>query len=292
MEYSTYDIMNRMWNYFVPKESQWYCWKLDGASLWMRKNGEEWRFAASSIPFKQIQNDSEGPLSIDAPKDLPIALAVAAGKKVALRPHPSTAPYLVSARNEVKIYPATEAQFDIALPPIFHIELEDGSSLFECFPFVTPYTWFGDKTSGDLCLSLPIELDPQCKNEQGYFKEIGLNTNISLDPIMQESLRRAAQYLSCRSLIHCKIVVKNKSKEPLDVKRLVIFTSLMNVYLKQDNLISDTVIITATADGSLQTNIDDSAYKNLTKIHIAPKTGLNELLVMKGVSFLRSIAGL
>jgi len=52
------------------------------------------------------------------------------------------------------------------------------------------------------------------------------------------------------------------------------------------------VIITATADGSLQTNIDDSAYKNLTKIHIAPKTGLNELLVMKGVSFLRSIAGL
>ncbi len=276
----------------MPKESQWYRWKLDGASIWMRKNGEEWRFAASSIPFKQIQSDSEGPLPVDAPDDLPIALTVSPGKKAALRPHPSTAPYLVSARNEVKIYPGTEAQFDIALPPTFRIELEDGSPLFESLPFVTPYTWFGDKTSGDLCLSLPIELDPHCKNERGYFKEMGPNTDISLDPIMQESLRRAAQYLSCRSLIHCKIIVKNKSKEPLDVKRLVIFTSLMNVYQEQDNLVSDTVIITATADGSLQTNIDDSAYKNLPKIHTAPKTGLNELLVMKGVSFLRSITGL
>jgi len=292
MEYSTYDIMDRMWNFFVPKESQWYCWKLDGASLWMRKNGEEWRFAASSIPFKQIQNDSAGPLFVDAPSELSIAFAVAPGKKAALRPHPSTAPYLVSARNDVKIYPGTEAQFDIALPPIFRIELENGSSLFESLPFITPYTWFGDKVSGDLCLSLPIELDPQCKNEQGYFERIDSNNPISLDPIIQESLQRAAQYLSCRSLIHCKIVVKNRSKEPLNVKRLAIFTSLMNVYQKQDNLVSDTVIITAAADDSLQTNIDDSAYKNLPKIHAAPKTGLNELLVMKGVSFLRSIAGL
>jgi hypothetical protein len=66
----------------------------------------------------------------------------------------------------------------------------------------------------------------------------------------------------------------------------------MNIYEKAGTLVSDTVIITGTSDGSLQTNIDDTGFKNLHKIHTASKTGLNEVLIMRGVSFLRNIAGL
>lgn len=279
---STYGMMYRMWNYFEPTEAQWYRWALDGASLWMRKNGEEWRFALENVPFKRIESNAHGPEATNPPEFATISLAVARGKKVALRPHPSPMPYLVSARNEVKIHAGTEAWFTIALPPLLRVELESGTILYEVSPFTTTTTWFGDKTSGNLCLSLPIELDPECRNENGELA----------DPNTLESLQRAALYLACRSLIRCRIAVKNRSKDVLDVKRLAIFTNLMNVYEKGDSLVSDTVVITATADGSLQTNIDDAGVSHLKKVHSAPKTGLNEVLIMKGVSFLRSIAGI
>lgn len=271
-----------MWNFFEPAEAQWYRWTLDGASLWMRKSGEEWRFALENLPFKRLESDAHGPDKVDPPESPAVSLAVARGKKVALRPHPSAMPYLVSARNEVKIHPGTEARFTIALPPLLHVELESGTVLYEGLPFTTTTTWFGDKTSGNLCLSLPIELDPECKNE----------SDETADAAVQESLQRAAHYLACRSLIRCRIAVKNQSKEALDVKRLAIFTNLMNVYESDGALVSDTVVITATGDGSLQTNIDDTGTKHMARLHSAPKTGLNEVLIMKGVSFLRSIAGL
>ena len=289
-------MMYRMWNFFEPEELSWYRWKLDGAALWMRKNGQEWRFTLETVPFKHLISDSSAAEPVEPPRDIPIALAVAEGKKVALRAHPSPMPYLVSARNEVKIHPGAEARFTIALPPVLRVELESGYVLYEGSPFTTTYTWFGDKMSGNLCLSLPIELDPECKNEQNVFNNVpegeGTNAIPSVSPPMQQSFQRAAQYLACKTLIQCKIVVKNKSKEPLDVKRLAIFTDLMNVYEKAGTLVSDTVVITGNADGALQTNIDDTGYRNLHKLHSAAKAGLNEVLIMKGVSFLRNIAGI
>ncbi len=287
-------MMYRMWNFFEPNDSQWYRWKLDGASLWMYRNGEEWRIALNTLPFKHLQSDAGGPEPADPPEDIPVSLAVSGGKKAALRPHPSSIPYLVSARNDVTIHPGTEAWFTIALPPVLRVELESGYALFEGSPFTTTSTWFGDKMSGNLCLSLPIELDPECRNEQSGADSAGHATSLapSVSLGMRESLERAAQYLACRSLIHCRIVVRNKSKEPLDVKRLAIFTDLMNVYEKEGILVSDTVVITGTSDGSLQTNIDDIGSKGLHKIHTAAKTGINEVLIRRGVSFLRNIAGL
>jgi hypothetical protein len=87
-------------------------------------------------------------------------------------------------------------------------------------------------------------------------------------------------------------VVRNKSKEAIDLKRLAIFTDLINLYEKNDTLVSDTIVIVGTMDGSLQNNIDDTAFKGLSKIHAAAKTGLSEILVRRGVSFLRNITGI
>jgi len=66
----------------------------------------------------------------------------------------------------------------------------------------------------------------------------------------------------------------------------------MNLYEHEGTIVSDTVVITGTADGSLQTNIDETVSKGLRRIHRAAKAGLNELLIRRGVGFLRSIAGL
>jgi hypothetical protein len=273
-----------MWNYFEPEENGWYAWSLDGASLWVRRNGEQWRFGMETIPFKRVENDAHGPDPVESPKLGSIAIAVAAGKKVGLRPHPNPLPYVVSAKNDVRILPGAEAWFTIALPPVLRFELESGTILFEASPFVTPTTWFGDKMSGSLCLSLPIELEPETS-------ETKLDIAKS-DDSLQKSQARAAQYLSCHSLIHCRIVVRNKSKDALDVKRLAIFTNLMNIYRIDETLISDTVVITAGTDGSLKTNMNSAGYENLEKLHVASKSSINEVLIMRGVSFLRNIAGI
>ncbi|HNX73374.1 MAG TPA: hypothetical protein PK759_04780 [Spirochaetales bacterium] len=273
-----------MWNYFEPEERTWYSWSLDGAHLWMRKNGEEWRFKLESIPFKRIINDAHGPDNADPPGPDSVSIAVAAGKKVGLCPHPSSIPYIVSARNDVSILPGAEAWFTIALPPVLRFQLESGTILFEASPFVTPTTWFGDKISGSLCLSLPIELEPETS-------ETKLDIAKS-DSSLPKSQPRSALYLSCHSLIQCRIVVRNKSKEALDVKRLAIFTNLMNIYKVDETLISDTVVITAGTDGSLKTNMNNAGYENLEKIHVASKSAINEVLIMRGVSFLRNIAGI
>jgi hypothetical protein len=270
-----------MWNYFEPDERQWYGWALDGASAWMRKTGEEWKLSIVPIPIKSIDPDSSGPRVLDPPEDLVVSYAVSPGRKIGLRPRLSEKPYLVSARNEVKILPGAEAWFTIALPPVMRFELEGGQILFEGSPFTLSNTWFGDKTAGSLCLSMPIELDPSCKGERSLDQEA---CDCEANP--------PSKYLSCKSLIQCRVVVRNKSKEAIDLKRLAIFTDLINLYEKNDTLVSDTIVIVGTMDGSLQNNIDDTAFKGLSKIHAAAKTGLSEILVRRGVSFLRNITGI
>jgi len=270
-----------MWNYFEPENLRWYRWNLDGATAWLRKNGEEWRLAVEPVAFKQIHQESGGPEESEEPDSLIPSYIVASGRKVALRPRLSSRPYLVSARNNVRLLPGAAAWFSIALPPRLRFELENGQVLLDSEPFTVSNTWFGDKTAGDLCLSLPIELDPECKGEN----EAGTS---ACDTANQAT----SKYLGCRSLVLCNLVVKNRSKEAIDLKRLAIFTDLLNLYEKEDRLVTDTVVVVGTADGSLQTNIDDSEYRKLRKIHAAEKSGLSEVLVRHGVSFLRSITGI
>ncbi len=268
-----------MWDYFEPEELRWYRWKLDGAAAWLRKNGEEWRLAVSPIPFKQIKPNTAGPEVAKAPDTLQVSFAVGPGRRVALRPRLSDMPYLVSARNDVRILPGAEAWFTIALPPVMRFELDSGQVLFEASPFTAGLTWFGDKTAGNLCLSLPLELDPECQNETGYASVDG-------------SLPGAHRYLSCRSLLQCRMVVRNRSKEAIDLKRMAIYTNLINLYLKDGMVVTDTVVVVGTSDGSLQTSVDDRAYRGLPRLWAAPHTGLSEVLVRRGVSFLKAIAGL
>lgn len=277
-----------MWNYFEPKDMRWYCWRLDGASVWLRKNGEEWKFALAPVSFKQLLPGSSGPTEDELPEDLPVSFAVSAGKKIGLRPSLSEIPYLVSARNEVKILPGSEAWFAIALPPLLKFELEGGIVLHQVSPFTVSNTWFGDKTAGNLCLSLPIELDPYCNGEQSFDRELSAAGTSAGDAFPEAS----SKYLRCRSLIQSKLVVRNRSKEAVDVSRMAVFTDLMNLYVKGPSLVSDTVVITATADGSLQNSIDEKPFRALAKIHEAKKTGLSEVFIRRGVSFLRSITGL
>lgn len=144
-----------MWNYFSPEDLQWYSWELDGARAWLRKNGEEWRLALEGIDFRAIQPGARGPIPAAPSPALPIFFGVGKGTKIALKPQLAHRPYVIAVRNDVRLLPGAEAQFDIALPPLLRFELEGGKVLLEAEPFTVPNTWFGDKTSGNLCHSLP-----------------------------------------------------------------------------------------------------------------------------------------
>ncbi|WP_304225055.1 hypothetical protein [Gracilinema caldarium] len=271
-----------MWDYFAPQEITWYEWRLDGGRAFLRKNGEEWRLAFLSGSFLDLNPDAGGPEPVEHPGQSPVSFAVSRGEKVALRPYYANRPYLITVRNEIKLLPGAEARFSVALPPLLRFELEDGTVLAEKQHFNLSPTWFGDKTSGDLCLSLPLMLDPQCKGEVPTKEGSDGNTGIDI--------KSAAS--ACKSLIHCDIIVRNVSKNELDLKRFAIYTDLMNIYEQDGFLTGDTVLIDTTADGGLRMSVDSGAHRNRKKVHTGNRSGLSELLVRRGMNFLKSITGM
>jgi hypothetical protein len=124
-------------------------------------------------------------------------------------------------------------------------------------------------------------LDPQCKGEIKTEEETDGNTGV-------DTLSRTAE---CKSLIHCDLVVRNSTKNELDLKRLAIFTDLMNIYEEDGLLHGDTVLIDTINDGGLRMSVDESSLRNRKKIHTRSKSGISEVLVRRGIDFLKAITG-
>ncbi|GAB1482378.1 hypothetical protein MASR2M78_11930 [Treponema sp.] len=264
-----------MWDYFKPEESKWYRWNLDGAEIYLRKNGDEWRTLCVPARFQDLKGDSSGPLLGDIPEGATVSFAVANGTLVALKPVFGELPYLITARNDVRIMSGEEACFDVVFPVSVRIELGNGENLGEFMPFSLSNTWFGDKTSGSLCWSIPTALDPRCKGE------------------IEQPLESPVSH---RSLLSCEIIVHNDSKVPLDLKRLAIYTDMLNIYEENGALVTDTVHVDGLGDGSLRMRITDSTPSSKKtserKLLSAARLGQREFLVRRGVNFLRSVTGL
>lgn len=271
-----------MWNYFLPKENSWYQWRLDGGRAFLRKHGEEWRIAFIPGGYNELVSDSGGPEPVEQPGAPAVSIVVGNGKKVALRPHFAINPYVITIRNEVRLLPGAEARFTVALPPLLRFELENGTILAEKQLFSLSPTWFGDKESGTLCLSLPLLLDPQCKGEVETLEHTDNNT----------SVHTISQFGKYKSLIHCDILVRNSSKDELDLKQFAIFTNLMNIYEQDGMLMSDTVLIDTTNDGGLKMSAQEGPHKGWKKIHAGNKAGLSEVFIRRGINFLKVITGM
>jgi len=262
-----------MWDYFKPENAKWYQWNLDGASVHLRKNGDEWRSVFSQVRFQDLRSNASGPVLGEPPEGTVPLFSVASGHNVALRPHFGVQPYLIIARNDVRILGGAEARFDVALPVLVRFELENGDSLGEGMPFALSNTWFGDKTSGSLCWSIPTELDPRCSGEQDLYPN------------------SSAKY---KSLLRCEIIVRNDSKIPLDLKRLAIYTDMLNIYEESGALVTDCVHVDGLSDGGLRMRVVEASTNSipLRRLLTAAQVGQRELLVRRGVNFLRSVTGL
>ena len=259
-----------MWHSIQPEPRVWYRWRLNGAEAYLYRNGEEWRTVSVPVLFSALSPTADGPVNAEPPSACPVICTVARGVSVTLKPGMPKRPFLISARNTVRIFGGREARFDVDLPVSFRFEIDGGTTIGELNPFILSNTWFGDKTGGVLCYSLRTDLDPHCRDE------------VIEKPASAVSVRP-------RSLVRCSIHVRNEAKTPLDLKQLAVYTDLMGVYETPEGLVTDTVVVDGLSDGALKMSVTPSAG-GLACLS-APRLAQNELLVRRGVNFLRSITG-
>jgi hypothetical protein len=276
----------RLWNYFEPQEARWYRWRLNGAAAYIRRDGDEWRIACKSIPYREIGGDAGGPeeappdtpakLPLDIPAQLPLdtppeslkcRLALGAGTGLTLRPYLRDRPYLAAIRGGLRLLPGMEARFVLALPPVVQFELTGEKVLADWSPFICSETWYGEDTmSGDLCLSIPAEVGTM--------------------PGSPETLP-----FGIPALIRCELLVRNRARTALDLDRLILYTAPVNVYEDGEGLVCDTIVADALGAGEFRMNVQAPGPGQRRILSVGIKSGVGEILIHRGVSLLKTIAG-
>lgn len=261
-------MLKGMWHSIRPAQRTWYRWRLNGAEAFLYRNGEEWRTVCVPVPLSGLSSVADGPEPAEPPADAPVLITVSGGASVALKPVMPGRPYLIAVRNSIRVLGGGAARFEVDLPVSFRFELDGGVSAGEIYPYVLSNTWFGDTTGGILCYSLRTALEPQCGGEAAVSAE---------NPVRR------------RSLVRCPIVLRNEAKVPLDLKQLAVYTDLLGVYEAPDGLATDTVVVVGLSDGALKMSVVPlgGAFPRLSS---APP-GQNELLIRRGVNFLRAVTG-
>ncbi len=267
-----------MWDFFEPKNNEWYRWDLNGASAFLQKVGDTWHLLFSQIPFEDLTDGFGGPYAVEAPEteDKAISFVIGNGKKAALRPYLSGMPYLVTVKDGVRIMPGAETRFDVKLPPLIRFETAPHEQpLAEIIPFVLSRTWFGDTMSGIFCHSLPSFLVPRCDGNSICLLDaensaVGVNTNV-------------------QSLIRCELLIRNTSKTAMNLKQTAIYTDMLNVYEKDGKLETDEVILDSFGDDNLKMSISHEQKKGCKKLSSSINGGKSEVFIRHGVEFLKVV---
>lgn len=260
-----------MWEFRKFEDGRWYRWHLDGAEVFLKKTGEEWRSVVNRRAMNDFDGRFFGPELCEGPASGEATITVTPGDTAALRPVMPDRPYLLSATNAVNLLDGAHARFFVDLPIFLRLETEKGGLLDEFSPFILSNTWFGDKTDGTLCYSLRANLDPLCKGE---------------------TLEGSNAHPAYRSLVKCGISVKNHSRSRLEFKQLAVYTDLLRIREEEGFLRTDTIIVEGLADGSLKMTVAGGPLPKGARLLSPSRMRQSELLVRRGVAFLRTITGM
>jgi hypothetical protein len=232
-----------MWNYFEPEEGRWYHWNLNGAVIYLRRDGDAWRAAVRPVPLRELSPQAGGPGTDLPPGELPGYVVASSGRKAALRPYFYEKPYYITFREKVCLAPEAETRLDLALPPVFQLEPAGEPELFRFTPFPLSEAWAGDNTmSGFLCASLPARLLPP-------------------------------DFQALSSFIHGELIFRNHTKTVLEIERLVLNTNSLGVYEKAGRLRCETAVVDTNGGGELKVNFLPGAPEGYGAVTPAKKTG-------------------
>jgi len=218
-----------MWHYFKPKNAVWYCWRLNGAAAYLRKDREAWRIAFRTIPFGDRDDVFGGPETEAPPETLPIIHAWGSGESVFLHPYLSGRPYVLRLRERLRVAPGRQCRFTVALPPLLRFELAPENVLAEEMPFLMSKTFSGpDLMSGEICHSLPLV----------FACDLAAQTTHHLTATMTVPLATPAVP---SAFVFCDVVVKNNTRTALEPERIIVHPEPLSVYVHRDRLVTDTL---------------------------------------------------
>jgi hypothetical protein len=251
-----------MWNYFEAEEGRWYFWNLNGAAVYLRREGDEWRVAANSIVFRDLSPHVGGPEPDLPPKNLPEYIVRGAGRQVSLHPYFYDKPYYINFRDKLRLMPEAETRLDLALPPMLRLELAGELELFRFTPFLLSEAWSGnDPMFGFLCLSLPA----------GFFPSV---------------------FAGGSSLIQGELVFRNHTKTILDIDRLILDTNSLTIYKKEGRLCCERIIVDTNGGGELRITPQPGAPEGYTSITTAQKNRMGDALIRRSAGLIKNIAGI
>ena len=180
---------------------------------------------------------------------------------MALRPFALQRPFVVLSPSPIHIHRGEEASFLIDLPVSVHWQAESTDILAHPNTIDLPKTWFGDTTAGRLCFLWACDLQPPRVPPFG-------------------------------SLFRCHIIVRNFAKTPLVLKQFAIYCEYLSLWDLGNTLGTDTVFLEGLPDGSLKMGVLPNEQSRQGVPLYEATVGQTELLLQKGVDFLRAITGI
>lgn len=252
--------MDDPWSFRLLPPGQWMEWRLDGARLWLWNQDDHWRWNAVDRRPEAIVADFSGPTAVNRMVEANDRRVVAQRRPVALRPLTLDRPFVTVPPVAVEVHPDQTIEFAIDLPVSYHWVTDDGQTLARPNTIRLTKTWFGDVSGGEACFLWPSDLAP----------------------------RPGGPYLS---LARCPVKVTNSGKAPLVLRKFVIYTRLLGLWTTGPGLVTDQVWLEGLADDTLRMDTVTGGPPGAVRLQ-APPVGHTELLIQRGVGFLRNVAGI
>lgn len=248
------------WEFVRVADQTWYEWHLDGALVQIGRDGREWHWRAQDRKTSEIRRDFSGPTRVDGQASDSDRRVYFDQDTIALRPLTLDRPFVVVPQVMIDIHPGHAAAFTIDLPVSYHWVGVDGTELARPNTIQLTKTWFGDGSSGEACFLWKTDLKPLESQPFG-------------------------------SLARVPIRIHNQGKSVLNLRQFAVYTRVLSLWVVDRCLQTGPVIVEGMADGSLRMTTDENVPRGAQLLQKAP-VDTTELLIQKGVSFLRNIAGI
>jgi len=261
---------NLIWS-FSFSEDIWYCWHLAGSEIFVRRRGKYWDSFCRKLQWIERCGGYSGPVeeepagadrSADAAASA-VTTAVGNEETAVLQMCFPEKPFLINL-GALRLLPGTETSLTLQLPPAFRLiagdsafQAEPEEILFTYTPFTLKEAWYGEDTmKGIICSVLPNIIVPDSDTPPG---------------------------------IECTVLIRNRTKAPLELTKVPLYTDTLAIYEINGKFISDQPLIEPHGGDFREAIIKEQG------VLLAPpaiKSGVGDTLIRRGTEIIRNITGL
>jgi hypothetical protein len=259
------------WEPFTFKETAWYCWRLAGSEIFIRRDGRSWQSYYKRIRWEKRNALCSGPAEEEPAFQENPQSDIINRRTAALRPCLPEKPFLLGLGG-IELFPGMKLALNLKLPPHLNLiaEKSKGSHdhIFSFIPFELKETWYGkDTMDGFFCNSLPINADAKTIEEA---------TEMPVD--------HAASLV-----IHCRLLIHSQAKTVLELDKIPFYSAGLAVYEKNGALVSDTAHIEALENNDFRMTVVSTKSEGHSLLSHGQK---QERHLYQGTQIIKNLAGL